>query len=158
MHMDRGDVLAWDGMSMKNIAVFLSIGFMACVLPAAQSVAKVEPQIRDELPLAFEHFYGIYLNGIKVGWMQSRFSHVKNQASFQVNLEASVAGMGQVSKIRLDETRKYDIQDGRLEELQFVQASSTGAVRILGQREGTQMKMSISSNLPMLFSISIAIN
>jgi hypothetical protein len=132
-------------MKMKNIAVFLSIGFVACILPAAQSVAKVQPEIRDELPPAFEHFYGIYLNGIKVGWMQSRFSHVNNQASFQVNLEASVAGMGQVSKIRLDETRKYDIQDGSLEELQFVQTSSTGAVRILGQREGTQMKMRISA-------------
>ena len=130
---------------MKNIGFILVVGLAACVLPATQSAAKVQEQAQEVLPAPFEHFYGIYLNGIKVGWMQSGFALEKERASFRVNLEASVAGMGTVSKIQLNEMRIYNRKSGALDELQFTQASSTGAVRILGKRKGLQMDMRISA-------------
>ena len=130
---------------IKNIILCASLAMGACLLPVSSGSAKVQSRNLEELPAPYEYYYGIYLNGIKVGWMKSGFAIEKNRAIFSVNLQASVAGMGQVSKIQLSESRAYNIKNGNLENLQFLQGSSTGAVRITGKRSGSQMVVKISA-------------
>ena len=101
---------------MKTSFLCISFALAACILPVLQGSAKVTNQLRDELPAPYEYYYGIYLNGIKVGWMKSGFTVDQEQASFSVNLHASVEGMGKTSQIQLNERRSYNLKDGNLEQ------------------------------------------
>ncbi|MFC1609415.1 transglutaminase family protein [Myxococcota bacterium] len=96
------------------------------------------------LPKPADHYYGIYLNGAKVGWMRNRVT-VGARVRFDVELEASVGGMGIVSRVELRERRVYRSKDGQLEELEFVQSAATGAVKVRGRRVGDVLKLEIEA-------------
>ena len=89
-------------------------------------------------------YYGIYLQGNKVGWMRSR---VKIDASVttQLNLEASVRGLGQVSKISIDESRVYDGSSRRIQSLQFSQRAQTGEMSVRVERQPKGLNAVVSA-------------
>jgi len=97
-----------------------------------------------ELPDSGDHYYGIYLNRAKVGWMRTRVA-VGKRVRFDTNLTASVGGMGTVSKVELTEMRAYDAQTGVLDELLFTQDASTGQVLVRGQRRGKVLELTIEA-------------
>lgn len=91
-------------------------------------------------PLAqpdFEHFYGIYVGGQKVGWMHAQLARTeKNQhARLQVDMQAKVMGMGQTANIELHETRDYSGPTMALDTLTFTQAAATGQMRVSAKRQ-----------------------
>jgi transglutaminase/protease-like cytokinesis protein 3 len=117
----------------------LALAALACTEAGANGRAA------KDLPEPFDHYYGIYLNGIKVGWMRTRMD-VGRRVTMKTDLEASVGGMGRVSKVELEESRSYDSSSGRLLELTFSQAAQTGAVRVHGVADGnTKMKLRIEA-------------
>jgi len=99
---------------------------------------------RVELPSFGDHYYGIYLNRAKVGWMRTRVA-VGKRVRFDTNLTATVGGMGTVSKVELTEMRAYDAGTGVLEELSFTQSASTGEVRVRGVRRGRVLELTIEA-------------
>lgn len=98
----------------------------------------------QELPEPYDHYYGIYLNGIKVGWMRTRLE-VGDRVEMTTDLEASVGGMGRVSKVSLEESRAYDAASGNLLEVGFSQTAQTGTVRVRGVARGTKMALEIDA-------------
>lgn len=115
--------------------------FICALLLCNAAAAKSYPH----LPAPFDEYYGIYLKDHKVGWMRSRLLTQKGTAEFRIELHAQVAGMGQAAELTLTEARAYNTQNGDLVTLSFVQNAATGSVRVLGQREGGQMALSITA-------------
>ncbi len=97
-----------------------------------------------ELPRAGTSYYGIYLKGAKVGWMRTSVV-VGREVRTAVQLEGSVGGMGAVSRISLNEERRYAAADGRLLGLSFSQAAATGAVKVSGERRGELLRLRIDA-------------
>lgn len=77
-------------------------------------------------------YYGVYLNGHKVGWMRSQLVQAKGEALFTTNLEARVGGLGTISTVTLTERRVFDQATGELLRLSFEQSASTGSVKVWG--------------------------
>jgi transglutaminase-like putative cysteine protease len=96
------------------------------------------------LPQPGDHHYGIYLNGNKVGWMRTRVA-VGKRVRFDTDLHATVGGMGTDAKVQLTEMRAYDAKSGVLEELAFVQHSSTGEVEVRGERRSGVVQLTIDA-------------
>lgn len=117
---------------------------LLALMAAACHDAGAGSRLAKDLPEPFDHYYGIYLNGIKVGWMRMRMD-VGSRVTLRTDLEASVGGMGRVSKVELEETRSYDSRSRRLVELTFSQAAQTGAVRVRGVADGSKMKLRIEA-------------
>ena len=97
---------------------------------------------------ASDHHYGIYLNGHKVGWMRSQTilgpgSHPT--VELKTDLLAQVAGMGQVSEIKLQEYRTYHGTTGALESIDFEQRAATGAVRVQGRRSPEGLLLTVEA-------------
>ncbi|MEZ4272637.1 MAG: hypothetical protein R3C68_14770 [Myxococcota bacterium] len=103
-----------------------------------------EVRRRLKLPAAEDAYYGIYLNGIKVGWMLSRFE-AGPKIKISTQLEAAVGGLGQVSSIKLNESRSYDADSGGLLSLAFEQTASTGAVSVHGESKGDGIHLKVSA-------------
>ena len=127
---------------LRTTALLASLTPAVACKPAASSTPP--PLGGLELPETSDLTYGIYLNGAKVGWMRSTVT-VRDRVEMGIELHASVAGMGRVSRIELEERRTYGGPDGRLTSLSFSQAAATGAVRIRGERQGEALVVSITA-------------
>lgn len=92
-----------------------------------------------------ELFYGVYLQGNKVGWMrQSIDVEADRQVLFETELVAQVQGLGVEQEVRLEETRSYD-SNGGLKSVSFAQIAATGATRVSGKVKDGSLKLSISA-------------
>lgn len=113
--------------------------------PALKQQAKPQSDATGrQLLQPYDHYYGIYLNGIKVGWMRNRMT-VGDQVVLRVDLEASIGGMGRVSRVTLAESRTYDVRSRRLVALSFAQGASTGVVRVTGTVTGTSLEIEVEA-------------
>jgi len=96
------------------------------VAPQAPTISRwQEYNLRSE-----ELFYGVYLNGAKVGFMRSTTTLHKDRVEFDSELHAAVAGMGKVSEFDLRDHRAFDLRDGRLLSVGFEQQAATGRVTV----------------------------
>ena len=93
------------------------------------------------------HFYGVYLNAHKTGWMKVEMISSDTDVTLRTHLEAQVGGMGKVSRVVLDESRTYDRGSEHLTKLSFEQSSETGSVRIEGKRgaSGACLKLVVNA-------------
>lgn len=92
-----------------------------------------------------EFFYGVYLQGNKVGWMrQSIDVKADRQVLLETELVAQVRGLGVEQEVRLEETRSYD-SSGGLQSVSFAQIAATGATRVSGKVKDGSLKLSISA-------------
>ncbi|OGQ87443.1 MAG: hypothetical protein A2289_26595 [Deltaproteobacteria bacterium RIFOXYA12_FULL_58_15] len=115
------------------------LALLASIVACTTADAK-----KPNLPAAADHHYGIYLNGGKVGWMRSQVI-VGNQVQYRIDLEASVGGMGTVSKVVLCDSRTYDAKSRQLHALEFSQTAATGAVKVEGVREDAGLRLTITA-------------
>lgn len=111
--------------------------------PAPVAVPVTDNPLR--LPPDEDLYYGVYLQGHKVGWMRSTFKRAADAVVVGLELRASVGGLGQVSKVELEETRHYDPTSGRLQTLVFSQSAATGAVEIKGTANGDTLALKITA-------------
>lgn len=140
------------------LALVVAAGLAACRAPerapeprGSVAAAKLDQPAPASAPAPgkpeltpFDHHYGIYLNGAKVGWMRSRLV-AGDTYRFSTELHATVGGMGQVSKVELREERAYR-PSGALESISFEQTAATGAVRVRGRRdEGDRFSFTVSA-------------
>lgn len=90
-------------------------------------------------------YYGIYLNGSKMGWMNTRVTGTADEVVVSTEMNAKITGMGTVSQIELTESRRYRASDGLLVGIAFRQAASTGAVEITGTLVGEQIELKVNA-------------
>ena len=90
-------------------------------------------------------YYGIYLNGAKIGWMNSQVSGTSEAVTVKVRMEARISGMGTVSQIDLEEERTYRASDGLMVGVDFTQSAATGAVTIKGKLVGEALQLEVTA-------------
>jgi transglutaminase-like putative cysteine protease len=127
---------------------------IACLMPiachgaghsgATKSTVAKATRAPGDLPQPSDLTYGIYLNDAKVGWMRSVLQ-VGDNIVMDLDLFASVAGMGQRSQIEVREHRVYDPTSAELRAVSFVQKAATGTTSIEGTREGQEMVLRITA-------------
>ncbi len=88
-------------------------------------------------------YYGIYLNGAKIGWMNSQISGTSEAVKVKVQMEARISGMGTVSQIDLKEERTYRASDGLMVGVDFMQSAATGEVTIKGKLVGEALQLEV---------------
>ncbi|MBI3178477.1 MAG: transglutaminase domain-containing protein [Deltaproteobacteria bacterium] len=122
---------------IRRLALVSSFMAFACAKAdaGAARVASAQPEPSDQ-------HYGVYLSGVKVGWMRARLE-VGKTVDFRINLTAKVAGMGQVSEVTLSETRSYDARSGALLGLSFSQTAATGSVQIEGKAQDGKLQLTV---------------
>lgn len=122
----------------------LAAGPVAAAAPAvaASATTRALGAKQQAQQAAFDAFYGLYVNGQKVGWM-----HGSLQASPKIvlsyELQAKIGGMGQTSDVSMREQRFFSPQTGDLTRIEFEQRASTGAVVVTGQRRGKVLAVRI---------------
>lgn len=99
---------------------------------------------KADLLQPFERTFGVYMNGIKVGWMTSSLERGESVV-LGTQMRASISGMGRRSKIKLEERRAYDPETGALEHLHFSQKAATGSVDIEGHRKDGGFELEITA-------------
>ncbi len=127
-------------MKLRTRRVVLSLcGAMGGV---ALACAKADAGSPHGLPEPSDQHYGVYLSGVKVGWMRAQID-VGKTVEFRITLNAKVAGMGQLSEVTLNEARSYDAKSGALVSLSFSQAASTGKVEVDGRAKDGKLKLTV---------------
>ncbi len=90
------------------------------------------------------HYYGIYLNGNKTGWMRNSYQKT-DEHHFEMELHAKVSGMGTVADVFFSEKRNYSLKSGLLSRLEFSQEATTGSVHVLGLAKDEAIEFSIET-------------
>jgi hypothetical protein len=93
----------------------------------------------------YDRYYGVYLNGSKVGWMHSTLTVQNNVARFDLELKAQVLGMGKSSALAMTENRSYDVKNKQLVKILFVQQATTGSVQVSGTRATDGLDLQIAA-------------
>jgi len=139
----KGEVLATSRVSGETIEqpkLGLSKG------DTSAQAERMEPTQKNGTGDWFEpysHYYGVYLNGSKTGWMQVTGKENHGVIEFSTLMEAKIGGMGRVSQVNLSEKRAYSGSGNLLTRLHFVQSSSTGKVEVNGFRDTGKFKLEI---------------
>lgn len=128
---------------MSNL-IWVQKQFLWILLCLALLPSKSFAKNSQFVPKPCEHYYGIYFQGAKVGWMRHTVK-VGGNVLAESELEARVAGMGQVSHVRMQEHKQYDLKTGALKTLDFSQSAATGSVRIVGKKKGKTLVLNISA-------------
>lgn len=116
--------------------------------PGASARAVEEDKTPDpsEAPYGLrpsDSYYGVYLQGSKVGWMRQQTS-VADEIVLSTNLHAEVRGLGSLQKVELVDRRHYST-DGKLVSLHFEQRAATGATTVEGKVVGDTLILSVTS-------------
>lgn len=129
-----------------------AILLLACVLgrPSIGSAGDLQTyalkKIYDALPAASAEeersrtlYWGIYLQGGKVGWMRQTLSLQGDVFGMITQMEAKVHGMGRNAHLALLEKRIFARQTGALQHLEFEQQGGSDTMRIQASvgRKGT---------------------
>src|SRR5262245_51981800 len=104
---------------------------LALTLTAAPAWQKL-PMVHD--------WFGVYLQGKKVGYMETDRSHQGNTLITSQRMLARVAGMGQTVEVQVTSQYTYDWASGKLEQVSFEQSSPTGAVAVKGKAAGDKLE------------------
>jgi Transglutaminase-like superfamily len=95
----------------------------------AQPAWQKLPQIHD--------WFGVYLQGQKVGYLESVREKRDADLHTRQRMVARVAGMGQQVQVEVLSDGTYDATTGKLKKFSFAQTSPTGAVEVHGvSRDG----------------------
>lgn len=85
---------------------------------------------------AFHDWYGVYLQGKKVGFLESgRSKRSDGSWASQQTMTAKIAGMGQAVSVEVLTEHVFDGKSGALTGLTFRQTAPTGAVEVSGTRK-----------------------
>lgn len=98
----------------------------------------------QKLPLVHDWF-GVYLQGKKVGYLESTRERQKNVLHTRQRMIARVAGMGQNVEVEVVNDFTYDWATGKLLTLGFKQGSPTGAVEVNGVAKGDKIDLEFSA-------------
>ncbi len=113
---------------------------------ATAGTAVAASPTADALPEGLEAgelFYGVYLQGNKVGWMRQAV-RADEGVVLETDLVARVRGLGTEQKVELEERRRYAYSGG-LESLSFEQAAATGATRVEGTAKGDVLELVLTA-------------
>ena len=93
----------------------------------------------------FHDWYGVYLQGKKVGYVESLrhkvSDHGQNLLVARQTMTAHVSGMGQDVSVEVVTENQYENANGKLARLSFKQTTSTGAVELLGEMKGKTLNV-----------------
>ncbi len=93
----------------------------------------------------FDYYFGVYLNGSKIGWMHTELKVEGEVHKLSVLLQGAIRGLGKVSKIKLEEERTYGLSDGKLRTVLFAQTASTGTTRSTGKVVNGTLHLKVES-------------
>jgi len=130
-------------LSRRHFRLMATLACALCLSCTSADAGKMT-EASGPLPDDFDNYYGVYLNGMKVGWMRTQF-HLGRMAEQETTLRAQVGGMGTVSKVGIEEKRSYRLSDGALQSLSFSQTASTGSVRISGKTKNGQLHLVVEA-------------
>lgn len=110
----------------------LAVGWsVSCTRSSQAKNQSAEPAWRAP----YDHYYGVYLQGRKVGWMRMEMvAGKRDNVIMRTRLVATMAGMGDVSKMELTEERRYGGTRELLQSIVFKQTAATGTVEVRGDR------------------------
>lgn len=143
--MDRRTSLTMKPQKIFCLLLVFLANTAACIAADARQTSA--PQSTEPvLPVrAYELYYGVYLNGHKVGWMRTA-QQVAEEIELTQEVHAEVAGMGQVSTIEVRESRNFDKTSGELRGLSFKQKAATGSVLIEGRAKSGVLKLEVQAS------------
>jgi len=98
----------------------------------------------QKLPLVHDWF-GVYLQGQKVGYMESLREQTNNELHARQRMVARVAGMGQQVQVEVLSDYYYDWNTGKLKRFGFSQTSPTGAVEVNGEQKGGKIEVTFKA-------------
>lgn len=121
-------------------------------VPQLTQVAKevaTPVALRAQTPVAlaqearFDGYFGLYVNGKKVGYLHEAI-RATPAIEMELELEATLGGMGQSSHVSLRERRRYaSTGDGRLIALSFQQKAQTGEITVDGAQKGKHFDVAV---------------
>ncbi len=110
-------------------------------LSVAATPAKTPWQ---KLPVIHDWF-GVYLQGQKVGYLESQRERQGDELHTKQRMIARVAGMGQQVQVEVLSQHQYDFASGKLKRFTFSQTSQTGAVEVSGVSKGGKLEITFKA-------------
>jgi transglutaminase-like putative cysteine protease len=108
-------------------------------VPTTPHTVAAQPSIPSS-----DDYYGIYLQGHKVGWMRSQLISAE-RTTLHITLHGKIGGMGRVEDVTLEEKRVYNTASQKLENIFFMQSATTGSVKVEGSVQQQKASLSITA-------------